>query len=70
MEKNSNKQNLYTKMYKKDSMVDLKDKELNKKLKKIEKEEIPSLEEIKKKDGILKGLEKKFKKKFWKKTKK
>ena len=51
-------------------MVDLKDKELNKKLKKLEKEKIPSLEEIKKKDSILKELEKKFKKKFWKKTKK
>ena len=47
-------------------MVDLKDKELNKKLKKLEKEEIPSIEEIKEEDTKLKELEKKF----WKKTKK
>lgn len=51
-------------------MVDLKDKELNKKLKKLEEEKIPSLEEIKEEDKKLTDLEKKFKKKFWKKTKK
>lgn len=51
-------------------MVDLKDKELNKKLKKLEEEKVPSLEEIKEEDTKLKELEKKFKKKFWKKPKK
>ena len=51
-------------------MVDLKNKKLNKKLKKLEKEKIPSLKDIKKRHKFLTELERKFKKKFWKPKKK
>ncbi len=48
-------------------MVNLKDKTLNKKLRILEKEIIPSLEEIKKESKALEEKEISFKKKFMKK---
>lgn len=47
-------------------MVDLKDKELNKKLKKLEKQKIPSVKEIKDENKELEKGEKSFLHKFFK----
>ena len=51
-------------------MVNLKDKELNKKLRKLEKEELPTIKDIKKENELLKSREERFNKKFLRKSKK
>ncbi|MBT3720404.1 hypothetical protein HN789_01100 [archaeon] len=48
-------------------MVDLKDEELNKKLKELKKQDIPSLEEIKDENKDFEKKEESFLKKFFKK---
>ena len=46
-------------------MVDLKDKELNKELKKLKSEDIPEMDEIKKENDALEKKERSFLKKFF-----
>ena len=48
-------------------MIYLKDKKLNKELKRLEDEKLPSVEEIKQENRILKQKEEKFKARFSKK---
>ena len=47
-------------------MVDLKDKKLNKKLKELEKQKLPSIDNIKKENKELEHEEKSFLHKFFK----
>ena len=51
-------------------MIDLKDKKLNEKLKKLEKQKIPTVDDIKEENKIFEKEEKSFLQKFFKKIKK